>query len=592
MEKKLKKQRRKLIIKISAILIAVWLVISCAYSVLAFFSEKDREYQNAQIAFSMWQRNMEPYVTNPVLFMDYARVTADVNDQSKEASSSDVSFEYDHNVNIVVKEQESKQEYDSDDIININFTAETDDPEYRETYYGFISYSRFRNALTDVQYDKILSYLDNQPEGMYYYELLCTEFYQSSSGELIPKQVQIVSARDVHKWYVQDAPVETFDLNPSGTEGLTLYHISYLNRNEISESFIRHTFGSNDLRATAKRLAQEKVEEMIANGLYADDYIGLLQVNSFEYIYYDANTFSTRSINTSSSLAEEDVGNEPATFYFTNDKEYVVYYAQRFNVLEGCIRNILTATGILFLFFLIIGVILTVMMWRTLKIQIVEEQKRRDMTNTLAHDIKTPLFILSGYAGNLKENVQTEKREHYADVIVEQTEEVNRRVNRMLELSKLDSPNLKLNKTDFDLVELTAEILSNYEDLPDGKTIEFTVDTSDGKCIITADRDLIKRAIENLVDNAVKYADYGTVIKVVVGKEGIVITNHCANAKGLAIRNSESNSNLKEYYNTKWKYKHIQSGFGLPITESIMTLHKFEFLKYQDNNLITFEIKI
>ena len=592
MEKKLKKQRRKLIIKISAILIAVWLVISCAYSVLAFFSEKDREYQNAQIAFSMWQRNMEPYVTNPVLFMDYARVIAAVNDQSKEASSSDVSFEYDHNVNIVVKEQESKQEYDSDDIININFTAETDDAEYRETYYGFISYSRFRNAMTDAQYDKILSYLDNQPEGMYYYELLCTEFYQNSSDELIPKQVQIVSTRDVHKWYVQDAPVETFDLKPTGTAGLTQYHISYLNRNEIPERFIRHTFGSNDLQKTAKRLAQEKVEEMRANGLYADDYIGLLQVNSFEYIYYDSNTLSTRVIQATYPPAEEDVGNKPATFYFTNDKEYVVYYAQRFNVLEGCIRNILIATGILFLFFLIIGVILTVMMWRTLKMQIVEEQKRRDMTNALAHDIKTPLFILSGYAGNLKENVQTDKREHYADVIVEQTEEVNRRVNRMLELSKLDSPNLKLNKTDFDLIELTAEILSNYEVLPDGKSIDFTVNTPDGKCIITADRDLMKRAIENLVDNAVKYANYGTTIKVVVGKESVVITNHCANAKGLAIRNSESNSNLKEYYNTKWKYKHIQSGFGLPITEYIMTLHKFKLLKYQDKNLITFEIKM
>ena len=568
MEKKLKKQRRKLIIKISAILIAVWLVISCAYSVLTFFSEKDREYQNAQIAFSMWQRNMEPYVTNPVLFMDYARVTAAVNDQSKEASSSDVSFEYDHNVNIVVKEQESKQEYDSDDIINLNFTAETDDPEYRETYYGFISYSRFRNAMTDAQYDKILSYLDNRPEGMYYYELLCTAFYQNSSGELIPKQVQIVSTRDVHKWYVQDTPVETFDLNPSGTAGLTLYHISYLNRNEISERFIRHTFGSNDLRATAQRLAQEKIEEMEANGLYADDYIGLLQVNTFEYIYYDSNTLSTRVIQATYPPAEEDVGNKPATFYFTNDKEYVVYYAQRFNVLEGCIRNILTATGILFLFFLIIGVILTVMMWRTLKMQIVEEQKRRDMTNALAHDIKTPLFILSGYAGNLKENVQTDKREHYANVIVEQTEEVNRRVNRMLELSKLDSPNLKLNKKDFDLVELTSEILSNYEVLPDGKTIDFTVDTPDEKCIITADRDLMKRAIENLVDNAVKYSDSNTVINVVISGKALTISNTCS-----AVQPTDMKSLMESYRtsdDSRTTGRSSGTGLGLSITKTIL----------------------
>ena len=590
MEKKLKKQRRKLIIKISSILIAVWLVISCAYSVLAFFSEKDREYRNAQIAFSMWQRNMEPYVTNPVLFMDYARVTAAVNDQSKEASSSDVSFEYDHNVNIVVKEQESKQEYDSDDIININFTAETDDPEYRETYYGFISYNRFINAMTDTQYDKILSYLDNQPEGMYYYELLCTAFYQNSSGELIPKQVQIVSTRDVHKWYVQDEAVETFDLDPTGTDRLALYHISYLNRNEIPEAFIRHTFGSNILRATAQQLAQEKIEEMEANGLYADDYIGLLQVNTFEYIYYDSNTLSTRVIQATYPPAEEDVGNKPATFYFTNDKEYVVYYAQRFNVLEGCIRNILTATGILFLFFLIIGVILTVMMWRTLKMQIVEEQKRRDTTNALAHDIKTPLFILSGYAGNLKENVQTDKREHYADVIVEQTEEVNRRVNRMLELSKLDSPNLKLNKQDFDLAELTREILSNYEALPDGKTVDFSVDTSNGKCIINADRDLMKRAIENLVDNAVKYSDPNTVIEVIVTGKTFTITNTCS-----ALHPADMKSLMEAYRISEASrtFGHSSgTGLGLSITKTILNLHHMTMNCRVKEGIVTFRIHL
>ena len=271
----------------------------------------------------------------------------------------------------------------------------------------------------------------------------------------------------------------------------------------------------------------------------------------------------------------------PATFYYTNYKEYIVRYARRFNVLEGCIGNILTAAGILFLFFLIIGVILTVMMWRTLKMQIVEEQKRRDMTNALAHDIKTPLFILSGYAGNLKENVQTDKREHYADVIVEQTEEVNRRVNRMLELSKLDSPNLKLNMQDFDLVELTTEILSNYEALPDGKSIDFTVDTPDGKCIITADRDLIKRVIENLIDNAVKYSDTNSEISIYLTKDSLEITNICSDVNG-----SDMKALLDEVKTSTLPYSSSDShgtGLGLSIARSIINLHRFKLSgKYRE----------
>lgn len=165
----------------------------------------------------------------------------------------------------------------------------------------------------------------------------------------------------------------------------------------------------------------------------------------------------------------------------------------------------------------------------------------------------------------------TDKREHYADVIVEQTEEVNRRVNRMLELSKLDSPNLKLNKQYFDLVELTTEILSNYEALPDGKSIDFAVDTPDGKCIITADRDLMKRAIENLVDNAVKYSDSNTAINVVISGKAFTITNICVALQPAAMKSLMESYRISDVSRTVGRS--CGTGLGISITKSILNSH-------------------
>lgn len=592
MQKKLKKQREKLILRISAILIAVWLAVSCAYAMVAYHNEKDRQYDNARIAFSSWQKNMEPYGSNPVLFIDDARMNAVLtDDQDYDKYTSGISYVYDPDVNLVIRDVKRKETYDSDDIINIQLTAETDpDEEHRETFFGYISYSRFRASMTDEQYQKILSYLNNQPEGLYHYELICTEFYQDDQDELIPKQVQIVSTRDVHKWHVQDTPVETFDLIPQNVRGLTRYHISYLQRNVIPEEFIRSTFGSGDLMAQAQQLAKSKAQEMTKQGFAINDYAGLLKTGSFEYIYYDFSSVSSHIIQYSVDNMEGIENGDPATEFYTLDRDYQVYYARRLHILGGCIGNIMAATGILFLFFLIIGVILVVMIWRTLKMQMIEEQKRRDMTNALAHDIKTPLFILSGYAGNLKENVQTSKRDHYAQVIVEQSQEVNRRVNRMLELSKLDSPNLTLNKQEFDLVELTRESLSNYEALPDGKSINFTVNTSDGRCIIYADRDLMKRAIENLVDNAVKYADSDSLIEVAVNKNNIEFKNSCSamnrsdRINRFLKRGSVSIINACEH--------NVGTGYGLTITEAIINRLEFKMDYSINGNDIVIRIKL
>ena len=129
-------------------------------------------------------------------------------------------------------------------------------------------------------------------------------------------------------------------------------------------------------------------------------------------------------------------------------------------------------------------------------------QRRLDFTNMLAHDIKTPVFVISGYAYSLKEDIDISERNFYIDNIIEEADEINDLVQKMLNFSKLDSYSMKLNKTEFDLFKAVQKTAEKYT-LSENKTIALT---QSGDNMICADRELMETVIQNLIDNAVKYS--------------------------------------------------------------------------------------
>ena len=149
----------------------------------------------------------------------------------------------------------------------------------------------------------------------------------------------------------------------------------------------------------------------------------------------------------------------------------------------------------------------------------------------------------------------------------------------MLSYSKLDSYQMKLNKTELDLLELTESILKNYTALPNGKKLEFA---HSGKNIIEADRELLKTALQNLIDNAVKYALPDTVVKVGLNGTTFTVSNE---AEPL------SKSDIKEIwqpYVRKDKSRTTKgNGLGLSIVKSILDLHKADHgFEYKDGRLV------
>ncbi|MCM1136346.1 MAG: HAMP domain-containing histidine kinase [Clostridium sp.] len=197
------------------------------------------------------------------------------------------------------------------------------------------------------------------------------------------------------------------------------------------------------------------------------------------------------------------------------------------------------------------------------------EEYYRNTSNALAHDLKTPLMAISGYAEILQENVHTEKRDYYAAGILKNVAVMNGLIENMLELARLENPKIILSKEDINLRELTEEILEQFQTEIDSKEIGAAIQ---GAADIWADRTLIRRALENLIGNAVKYTPKGNRIVITMDTREYQIKN-----TGVMIAEEELSRLWEPFVKGNNARTNAEgAGIGLTIVKEILEKHGFE----------------
>ena len=205
------------------------------------------------------------------------------------------------------------------------------------------------------------------------------------------------------------------------------------------------------------------------------------------------------------------------------------------------------------------------------------DEMRKSFISDVSHELKTPIALIQGYSEGLIENVTTddESKKFYAEVILDETNKMDKLVKQLLELMKLEYGKRQFNNTVFNIVEAEKEVIRKSEVMLKEK--EIKVEFEENREIkVLADDFYIEQVITNYITNAIKNT------KEQYGKKIIRITNDVNIEKNkVRIKVFNTGNNIKEEdLNRIWNrfYKADESrnredggtGIGLSFVKAIM----------------------
>lgn len=196
------------------------------------------------------------------------------------------------------------------------------------------------------------------------------------------------------------------------------------------------------------------------------------------------------------------------------------------------------------------------------------EKSRREMTSAIAHELKTPIAILSSYAEALQENIDAEKQEHYLSVIRDETGKMDRMVLELLDLSRLEAGKYKLQREQFDLEELSQKIIEPLMPQIEKKNIVLTWQV--GQSMVNADRCRLGQVIENFMTNAIRHTPEGgkIVLRIGMDRETFSVEN-----QGKHIPSEQLSKVWETFWQGDASRNERGSGLGLAICRTIVSLH-------------------
>ncbi len=140
------------------------------------------------------------------------------------------------------------------------------------------------------------------------------------------------------------------------------------------------------------------------------------------------------------------------------------------------------------------------------------ESVRRDFVANVSHELRTPLTIVGGFAETLSDaNVPEAKRRDFTEKILANTARMQRIVDDLLDLSRIESGGWVPNPELIDVQELAADIAGTLKDTASQKGIDMKISMAADARDLYADRTALRQIISNLVENAIRYTTTGEV---------------------------------------------------------------------------------
>lgn len=138
------------------------------------------------------------------------------------------------------------------------------------------------------------------------------------------------------------------------------------------------------------------------------------------------------------------------------------------------------------------------------------EKTRSSFIANVSHDLRTPMTSISGFIdGILAGAIPPEKYDHYLHIVATEVKRLSRLVSSLLEISRFEAGEKKLNIVSFDICEMARQILISFEKKIEEKNLDVEFDCDDFNIFVKGDKDSIHQILFNICDNAVKFSRNG-----------------------------------------------------------------------------------
>ncbi|MBQ7794216.1 MAG: HAMP domain-containing protein [Clostridia bacterium] len=206
------------------------------------------------------------------------------------------------------------------------------------------------------------------------------------------------------------------------------------------------------------------------------------------------------------------------------------------------------------------------------------EESRREFVAAASHELKTPLGIIRAYTEALMDDISANKGQHYTQVIVNETEKMDRLILDMLDNSKYEVGAEKPVISEYDIVSVISGVKRRFDEIVKQKGIEVRENYPASGAVCSFDVDMIERVITNFIANAVSNTpDNGKIILSVSQADGKTIV--CVENSGSAIPESDIEHIWDKFYKADKSRRRSSggTGLGLSIAKNILNLHNAEY---------------
>ena len=214
---------------------------------------------------------------------------------------------------------------------------------------------------------------------------------------------------------------------------------------------------------------------------------------------------------------------------------------------------------------------------RDITVEINNEKMRSEFISNVSHELKTPMVMLSGYSEALLDDIVTDPKEvkEMIAIIKDESDRMNKLVNELLIIARMDSDEVQYNIEEQDLKPLINKLIHRYEfDLKD-KATRLIVETDDEPFVFPFDADKLNQVLTNIIDNAIRYTKDEDTITISLNKSQDDTVEISIEDTGTGIKEENLQHIFDRFYKedeARTRGKH-GTGLGLYIVKNIIEKH-------------------